>query len=120
MIDIKSPLKGVRDRERLAALGASFVAKVKATKVVWFPPAPLEAGEKVASTTTKATKKASAKATGAAERTAAKATGAAERTTAKTPGAAKKATKKTTGAAKKATTGVKGVTSPPRRKKTGS
>ena len=109
MIDIKSPLKGVRDRERLAALGASFVAKVKATKVVWFPPAPLEAGEKVASTTTKATKKASAKATGAAERTAAK-----------TPGAAKKATKKTTGAAKKATTGVKGVTSPPRRKKTGS
>jgi len=109
MIDIKSPLKGVRDRERLAALGASFVAKVKATKVVWFPPAPLEAGEKVASTTTKATKKASAKATGAAERT-----------TAKTPGAAKKATKKTTGAAKKATTGVKGVTSPPRRKKTGS
>jgi len=109
MIDIKSPLKGVRDRERLAALGASFVAKVKATKVVWFPPAPLEAGAKVASTTTKATKKASAKATGAAERT-----------TAKTPGAAKKATKKTTGAAKKATTGVKGVTTPPRRKKTGS
>ena len=98
MIDIMGPLKSVRDREKRAALGASFVAKVKATKVVWFPPKPVEAGKKAASTAKKATKKTATKSTGAA----------------------KKATKKTTGAAKKATTGTKSVSAPVRRKKAGS
>ena len=40
MIEIKSGWKSVTDRERWAARGASFVAKAKATKAVWFPPKP--------------------------------------------------------------------------------
>ena len=81
MIEIRSRWESVTDRERWAARGASFVAKAKATKVVWFPPKPVEAGEKAASTAKKATKKAT-------KRTTKKATGAAKKTT----GAAKKAT----------------------------
>ena len=69
MIDIKSELKGVTDREKWAARGASFVAKAKATKVVWFPPEPVETGKKAASTATKATKRATRKTTGAAKKT---------------------------------------------------
>ena len=46
MIEIQSRWKSVTDREKWAARGASFVAKVKATKVVWFPPNPVETGEK--------------------------------------------------------------------------
>ena len=92
MIEIKSRWKGVTDREKWAARGASFVAKAKATKVVWFPPEPVETGKKAASTAKKATKRATKKTTGAA--------------------------KKTTGAAKKATNGTKNVTNPVRRKKT--
>ena len=89
MIEIKSRWKSVTDREKWAARGASFVAKAKATKVVWFPPEPVETGKKAASTAKKTTKKAT-----------------------------KRATKKTTGAAKKATNGTKKVTNPVRRKKT--
>ena len=85
MIEIKSQWKSVTDREKWATRGAGFVAKVKATKVVWFPPKPAETGKKAASTAKKATKKASKKSTGAT----------------------KKATKKTTGATKKATAGTK-------------
>ena len=93
MIEIKSRLKSVTDREKWAARGASFVTKAKATKVVWFPPNPAETGKKAASTAKKATKRATKKAT-------------------------KTATKKTTGAAKKMTNGTKNVTNPVRRKKT--
>ena len=50
MIEIKSGWKSVTDRERWAARGASFVAKAKATKAVWFPPKPADAGKKAAST----------------------------------------------------------------------
>ena len=85
MIEIKSQWNSVTDREKWATRGAAFVGKVKATKVVWFPPKPAETGKKAASTAKKATKK----------------------TTKKTTGAAKKATKKTTGATKKATAGTK-------------
>ena len=92
MIEIKSRLKSVTDREKWAARGASFVAKAKATKVVWFPPKPVETGKKAASTAKKATKRATKKTTGAA--------------------------KKTTGAAKKTTNGTKKVANPVRRKKT--
>ena len=91
MIDIKSRLKSVTDREKWAARGASFVAKAKATKVVWFPPEPVETGKKAASTAKKATKRATKKTTGAA--------------------------KKATGAAKKTTKGTKKVATPVRRKK---
>jgi hypothetical protein len=68
MIEIKSRWKSVTDRERWAARGASFVAKTKATKVVWFPPKPVETGNKAASTGKKATKRAIKKTTGAAKK----------------------------------------------------
>lgn len=81
MVEITSRWKSVTDRERWAARGASFVAKAKATKVVWFPPKPVETGKKAASTAKKATKKttkgATKKTTGAAKKT----TGAARKTT---------------------------------------
>jgi len=69
MIEIKSRWKSVRDREKWAARGASFVAKAKATKVVWFPPTPVETGKKAASTAKKKAKKATKKSTGAAKKT---------------------------------------------------
>ncbi len=96
MIEIKSRWESVTGKEQWAARGASFMAKVKATKMVWFPPEPVETGKQAAATAKKATKKATTKSTGAA----------------------KKATKKSTGAAKKATKSTKSVTSPVRRKKT--
>ena len=74
MIEIKNRLKGVTDKEEWAARGASFVAKVKATKAVWFPPKPVDAGAKAASTGKKATSRAATKTTGAAK----KATGGTE------------------------------------------
>lgn len=69
MIESKSPWKSVTDREKWAARRASFVAKAKATKVVWFPPKPVEAGKKAASTAKKATKRVTKKTTGAAKKT---------------------------------------------------
>ena len=99
MIEIQSRWKSVTDREKWAARGASFVAKAKATKVVWFPPNPVETGEKAASTAKKATKGVTKKTTGAAKKT--------------TKGATTK-----TGAAKKTTNGAKNVTNPVRRRKT--
>ena len=99
MIEIQSRWKSVTDREKWAARGASFVAKAKATKVVWFPPNPVETGEKAASTAKKATKGVTKKTSGAAKKT--------------TKGATTK-----TGAAKKTTNGAKNVTNPVRRKKT--
>ena len=51
MIEIRSGLKSVTDREKWAARGASFVAKAKATKAVWFPPEPVETGKKPAKKT---------------------------------------------------------------------
>jgi hypothetical protein len=64
MIDIKRPWKSVTDKEKWAARGASFVAKAKATKLVWFPPKP----EDAATTATEATKQATAKTTAAADK----------------------------------------------------
>ncbi len=84
MIEIKSRLKSVTDRGEWAARGASFVAKVKATKAVWFPPQPVETGKKAASTAKKTTKGAAKKTTGAAKKTspaAKRTTGAARKTT---------------------------------------
>lgn len=76
MIEIRSGLKSVTDREKWAARGASFVAKAKATKAVWFPPEPVETGRKAASTAKKASKRATKKSSGAAK----KAAGAAKKT----------------------------------------
>ncbi len=68
MTDLKNAWKGVTDREHWAARGAAFMAKAKATKVVWFPPKPAATGKKAASTAKKATKRASKKTTGAAKK----------------------------------------------------
>jgi hypothetical protein len=53
MLDIKSGLRSVTDRQRWAVRGASLVAKAKATKAVWFPPTPADTGKKAASTAKK-------------------------------------------------------------------
>jgi hypothetical protein len=98
MIEIMSPWKSVRDKEKWAARGASFVTKAKATKMVWFPPKAVDTGKKVAATATEATKKTTKKTTDAAK----KPTGAA---------------KKMTGAGKKPTNSTTTVTNPVRRKK---
>jgi hypothetical protein len=68
MFDIKDRWKGLTDREKWAAHGASFVAKTKATKQVWFGPQPVETGKKAASTAKKTTKRATKKATGTAKK----------------------------------------------------
>jgi len=68
MLDISSRWKGATDKEKWAARGASFVAKLKATKVVWFPPEPVDAGKKTVATAKKTTKKATKKTTGAAKK----------------------------------------------------
>jgi len=104
MSKITDPLKSVTDKGQWAARRASFMAKVKATKAVWFPPGPVGTGENAASTAKKATKR-----TG----------GAAKKTAKKTTAAAKKAGgPKTKAATKKASGGAKKVTSPVRRAKT--
>ena len=92
MIESKTPWKSVRDKEKWAARGATFMAKAKATKMVWFPPHPVETGKKAASTTKRATNKATKKTAGAARRT-------------------------TTGAGKTTAGAAKKVTNPVRRKK---
>jgi hypothetical protein len=74
MIEFTSMWKGATDRGVWAARRASFVAKAKATKAVWFPPDPQGSGKKAASTAKKATKKTTG-------RTTKKATGAARKTT---------------------------------------
>jgi len=65
MIEVKSRWESVTDREKWAARGSSFVAKAKATKVVWFPPEPVETGKKASRTGRKAAKTT----TGAAKKT---------------------------------------------------
>ena len=67
-MEITRRWKGVTDREKWAARVASFVAKAKATKLVWFPPKPVETGKKAASTAKKATKRATKKPTAAAKK----------------------------------------------------
>ena len=69
MIEMKSRWKAATDREKWATRGASFVAKTKATKAVWFPPNPEKTGKKAVSTTKKATKQATKKTTAAAKKT---------------------------------------------------
>jgi hypothetical protein len=85
MIDLKSGLASVTDKEQWAAHGASFVTKVKATKAVWFPPKLEEAGKKAASTAKKATKKATKSTTRKSTAAARKSTGATKRVTKRAP-----------------------------------
>ena len=103
MIGIRNGLGNITDRKQWGARGATFVAKVKATKAVWFPPEPVETGKKVAATAGKTAKKTTG--------TAKKATGSA---TKKSTGAAKKTSKsaatRANGVTKKATSGRKSTT----------
>lgn len=69
MIEIKSRLKGVTDKETWASHGASFMAKAKATKVVWFPPTSVETGKEAASTAKEGTRTTTKKASGTAKKT---------------------------------------------------
>lgn len=76
MMDLAGPLKGVTDRDAWSTRGASFKAKLVATKEIWLPPTPSDAprkagsaargSKKAASTRKRATKKASGTATKAA------------------------------------------------------
>lgn len=54
-MEIKSRLESVTDKGKWTARGASIVAKAKATKVVWFPPQPVESGKSGAAKAKKAT-----------------------------------------------------------------
>jgi hypothetical protein len=92
MMDIGSRWKSVTNRGKWAAGSASFVAKVKATKTVWFPPKPNEKTKNAAATAKKATAKASPGSKKAAKKTAKKGTGATKKTAKKGTSAAKKAT----------------------------
>jgi hypothetical protein len=65
MIEIGSQWKSVTDKEKWATRGASFLAKAKATKVVWFPPKPEDTANKAAATAKRGAKKA----TGTAKKT---------------------------------------------------
>ena len=92
MVQLRSQLngvtdrvKGVADRDRWSAHGASLLAKVKATKAVWFPPDVAEDGRKTAGTAGRATRSTTKRAA---------------KKTAKRP--AKKATRKSTSTARKA------------------
>ncbi len=69
MLEIKSRWQTVTNRSMWAARAASFVAKAKATKMVWFPPKPQQAVKKTASTVKQATKNTTEKTTGAAKKT---------------------------------------------------
>jgi hypothetical protein len=91
MLEIKSRWNDVTDKQKWATRRTSLVAKLSATKAVWFPPKPEATAKKAGSTAKKATKRA---------------------TTKTTTGAKKKAT-----AAKKTATGTKKVTQPVGRKK---
>jgi hypothetical protein len=98
MIEIRNTVKSVADKEKWAARRTSFVAKVHATKVVWFPPEPVKEGTKAASSAKKATRKTAKGANKKAAGTAGKTRGTAK----KTVSAAKKSTRGTKRAASKA------------------
>jgi hypothetical protein len=71
MAEIKSRWKSVTNGNSWAARGASLLAKVKATKLVWFPPKPEQAGKTTASTARQATEDTTEKTTASANKTAA-------------------------------------------------
>lgn len=68
MTQSQSRLKRVVERERWPARGATFVPKAQATKVVWFPPKPVDTGVEAVSTAKKVTGGATRKTSGAARK----------------------------------------------------
>ena len=69
MIDLKNRWKSATDQAAWNARGATFVAKVQATKAVWFPPGPTDTGKKTVAAAKKTTKGAARKTSGAAKKT---------------------------------------------------
>lgn len=63
MSDLNTRLKSVVDRQRWRARGSAFVAKLEATRAVWFPP-------QSAKSATRTGKKAAKRTTGTAKKTA--------------------------------------------------
>lgn len=68
MDEIKSRLKSVTDKNMWVARRAAFLAKAKATKMVWFPPKPEQAGDRTAATVAQTTKNTANQTTAAANR----------------------------------------------------
>lgn len=69
MANIKTQWKTVTNKGKWTARVASFVAKAKATKLVWFPPKPAQTAKKTTSTTNQATKNTTEQTRGAVKAT---------------------------------------------------
>jgi hypothetical protein len=69
VINVQSHVKSATDRGLWKARGASFLAKVEATKAVWFPPQPASSGKKAGAAAKKTAKKATKRSSGAAKKT---------------------------------------------------
>ena len=61
--------KSVTNKQKWRARGATFMAKAKATKAVWFPPKPAATANKAAATAKKSAKRTTRKTTAAAKKT---------------------------------------------------
>lgn len=69
MVDIKRQWHSVANKNTWAARAATFMAKAKATKMVWFPPKPEQAGQTTAATVERNAKNMAEQPTGAAKTT---------------------------------------------------
>jgi hypothetical protein len=69
MTDLKSRWSSVANQATWRARAGSFLAKLKATKLVWFPPKGGEIGQRSASSAKKTTKRATKKTAGTAKKT---------------------------------------------------
>lgn len=85
MLDIKSRWNGVTDKQTWGTRRAAFVAKLSATKAVWFPPKPGATATKAGASAKKASKRATKKTTTGAKKatTGAKKASAAKKSTAR-------------------------------------
>lgn len=104
--------KSLTNRAKWTARGASFVGKVKATKVVWFPPKPAETAKKAASTAEDETIRAAKTTRGALQGT----TGSAKKAVSTPAEQTIRAAKKTTGTAERTTETGKKTTGTANRK----
>jgi hypothetical protein len=68
MSQVISGLKRVTAKPNWAGRGASFMAKVKATKAVWLPPKPTKTGKQAASTAKKTARKTTGKSAAAVKK----------------------------------------------------
>ena len=57
MIGFKNQWAGITDKQKWLERRTTLVAKLKATKMIWFPPKPVESGVATAAGATSAAKK---------------------------------------------------------------